>query len=186
VVAFLRRETSAAGSSHSSPPWPMTSGTARTKLTLRPFLRVPVRSPPGPGLFPPAAALLRMSWAAGHRWARAMSMRGRLAAAAAEAEAEAEAAAARSVDGLRKALTSSSSCALEGLGSAGLAGASSLEKILVRQRLDLDISLLAASWAASRASTMAGGAVVGRGGWSSGYVCLGWTMLACLARGRSW
>jgi hypothetical protein len=81
LLAFLRRDTSAAGSSHSSPPCPIMSGTARTKLTLSPFLRVPVLKPPGPGLLPPAAALLMMSCAPGHRWARATSMRGRFAVA---------------------------------------------------------------------------------------------------------
>jgi hypothetical protein len=144
LLAFLRFETSTDGSSHSSPPWPITSGTALANDTERPRWRVPFFSPPGPGLF--AAELFRISLAPGHRCARAMSMRGLL-------EFAAEAAAALSVEGFRKSLTSESICCLLAFGSACL-GESSLEKILVRHLLPLDIIRDAASCAASRASTM--------------------------------
>jgi hypothetical protein len=111
LLAFLRFETSTDGSSHSSPPWPITSGTALANDTERPRWRVPFFSPPGPGLF--AAELFRISLAPGHRCARAMSMRGLL-------EFAAEAAAALSVEGFRKSLTSESICCLLAFGSRGV------------------------------------------------------------------
>jgi hypothetical protein len=145
---FFLLDTSSEASSHSSPPVPMTSGTVRTKLTLRPFLRVVVFKPPGPGLFAAAAALFRISCAPGHRWALATSMRGRLP----KAVAASFCCWARSVEGLRKALMSSSGGEL---GAAGLllacvAAENSFvfSRIFVFQRL-LENSLLAGSCAST-------------------------------------
>jgi hypothetical protein len=101
---FLRFETSAAGSSYSSPPKPMMSGTCLTKLTLSPFLR-PVLSPPGPGDLPALPRVVNISLLLGHRCAAPVSSRGGLTKAAA-------ACCALSVDGFRNAFRSASSSLL--------------------------------------------------------------------------